>query len=143
RACSPQTNAGLCRPGLAPDARHVGVAVAGGGTARKRLVEPRQLLVRELDVRGGGILLEIAPPLRARNGDDVLAARQHPRERELRGRDALLRGELADVLRQPPVPLEVGAGEAGMALAEVALVELLRRAEAAREEAAAERAVGD
>ncbi len=73
----------------------------------------------------------------------MLAAVEHPGERELPWGDALLRRELLDALGEREVPLQVLAGEARAVAAEVALVELLGRAEAPRQEAASERRVGD
>jgi hypothetical protein len=66
-----------------------------------------------------------------------------PCERDLRGRGALLLGDLADPLHDLHVALEVLALEARVVATEVALRDLLGRAEATRQEATTERAVGD
>ena len=102
-----------------------------------------EVLGAELDVGRGRVLLEVAPALRARDRDEVVALREHPREGQLRGRDALLLGDLRDLGGQLQVGVQVLAGEARAAAAEVLLVELVGRLEAAREEAAPERRVGD
>ena len=74
--------------------------------------------------------LQVGAALGAGDRDDVLAAAQHPGEGELPGGDAPLLGELADVVGEGEVALDVRPGEAGAVAAEVALVELLGRGEA-------------
>ena len=98
---------------------------------------------RQLDVERGRVLLEVAAALGAGNRDHVLALGQHPRERELAGRDLLVGGQRLDPLDQLQVGVEVLAGEAGHRSApEVAVLQVVRRLEPPGQEAAAERAVG-
>src|SRR3989442_1608276 len=123
--------------------RGVGLLVDRILAGRSHLVEPRQLVVRQLDRRRGDVLLEVAPPLRARDRDDVVTLRLHPRERELRRRDALLGRNLLDPLDELEVALEVTGLEARIAPPEVVLRQIVRRAKATTQEAAAERAVRD
>src|SRR5437764_11549984 len=103
----------------AADRGHVRVALPCGRARRERLVQPSELLVRQGDLRRGGVLLEIRAPLRAGNRNDVVAAREHPRERELRRRAALLLGQLAQAGGERPVALEVLALHTRMIAAEV------------------------
>src|SRR5262249_16051952 len=91
----------------------------------------------------GCVLLEVAAPLRSRDRDDVGALREHPGDRELRRRDALLRSDLLDLRRDAEIRVEVVAREPRSVAAEVVLVELVRRGESAGEKAAAERRVGN
>src|SRR5262249_51439961 len=125
------------------DRGHVGVAVDRSDAERRDLVEAREVLVGHLDVERRDVLLEEAHVLRARDRSDVLALAQHPRERELTGRRALLGGDLAHAVDELEVALEVLALEARVVGAEVAGLEVVGRPEAAGEAAAAERAVGD
>jgi hypothetical protein len=68
--------------------------------------------------------------------------RQHPCERELAGRGALLLGDRAHALDELEVALEVVAVEARVLAAEVAAVEVVGLLEAAGVEPAPQRAVG-
>ena len=100
--------------------------------------------VAQLDLGGSEVLLQVGDALGARDRDDVLAAVEHPRERQLSRRDPLLlRRAPSRARRARGCCCEVLAGEARPVAAEVALVELVRRAEAPRQEAAPERRVGD
>src|SRR4051794_8269214 len=129
--------------GSAVDRRHVRVAVAGRRPDGRDLLEPGEVVVGQLDVGRRDVLLEISHLLRARDRDDVVAAAQHPCERELAGRAPLLLGDAPHALDEVEVALEVLALEARVVAAEVVLVEVGRAREAAGEEAAPERAVGD
>src|SRR6478735_1331860 len=80
---------------------------------------------RQLDLARAPVLLEIGHALGAGDRHDVVALGEHPRQRELARRRALLLGELAELRRQLLVALEVLTREARVAAAEVALVELL------------------
>src|SRR5205823_5182812 len=75
------------------------------------------------------------------DGNDVLAAREHPGERKLGRRRLLLARELLDALHQLEVAVEVLSLEAGAVPAPVVCGNVLGLAELAGEEAAAERAV--
>ncbi|HKU13920.1 MAG TPA: GNAT family N-acetyltransferase, partial [Steroidobacteraceae bacterium] len=68
---------------------------------------------------------------------------QQPRERQLRRRGIAVFGQRLDVLDQREIPGEVLALEARVATPPVAGREIVDRAEAAGDEAAAERAVGN
>ena len=125
---------------LPVDGRHVGVAIAlGGGHG----VEHGEVLLGELDVERGHVLLQVGAALRARDRRHVAARRVHEGERDLPRRTALGRGELVDDLHDGDVVRQVVALEPGLVAAEVALVQVVERAQGAGEEAAAERAVGD
>src|SRR4029434_6472702 len=94
------------------------------------------------DRRRGAVLLQVAAPLGARDRHDVVALRQHPGDRELRGRDALLGGERLDPFDDREVALEVALLEARMPVADVLRREVPGAPELPGEEPAAERAVG-
>src|SRR5215216_76954 len=127
------------RPPLPVHARHVGVAVA---LRLASLVERLEVLVAQLHGERADVLLEVTAPLRARDGNDVLALRVHPRERDLGRRGVLLGRQRVDPLDDRDVRLEVVSLHARLAPAEVVLRELVERAQPAGQEAAAERAVG-
>jgi large subunit ribosomal protein L32 len=88
-------------------------------------------------------LLEVLPVSCPRDGNDVAAAYEYPRDRNLRRRHALALGDLLHAVGEPHVALEVGAREPRVTLPKIVVLQLVRRAEAAGEEAAAERAVRD
>src|SRR5579862_1451118 len=111
---------------LAIDRGHVGVAVAHRLAER---IELDELVRRQLDVARGRVLLEIRAPLRARDRDDVVAPREHPGERNLRGRRAARRRDLPHPLEELHVAIEVLAREARVRLAEVPVLDLVGRAE--------------
>src|SRR5690349_11908844 len=73
---------------LEVDETHVAVPVARRRALRKRLLDALSVLLGQLDVARGDVLLEITHTLRSGYRDNVVALREHPRERELRGRDA-------------------------------------------------------
>src|SRR6185312_3509630 len=81
--------------------------------------------------------------LGAGDRDDVLALRQHPGERQLRGRAALLLSHLLDFADERDVLLEILPLEARVIAAEIVLGEVVRRLELAGEEPAAERRISD
>src|SRR5581483_8876250 len=107
--------------GLPVDRGHVRVALARGRAFRERGLEPRQLLRRQLDVDGARVVLEVAPPLRPRDRDDVVAAGEHPRERKLGRRAPLLPRDLLDARHEVEVPPEVLALETRVVAPEVVL----------------------
>src|SRR4051812_3501083 len=110
---------------------------------RERLLEPAELVVRQRHVDGCRVLLEIRAPLRPRDRHDVLAARQHPRERDLPRRAALLPSDRVDDRDEIEVLLEIVAAEAWMPLAKVVLLDVVRRRESTGEHPAAEWRVRD
>src|SRR5881398_2239538 len=121
----------------------LGIAEPGGGAERHGGVDRRQVLGRERDGERAHVLLEVRPPLRSRDGDDVLALGEHPGERELRGPAALARRERLEVAHQVEVFLEVLALEARREAAVVVGREVLEALDLPGQEAAPERAVGD
>src|SRR6476620_11410267 len=84
------------------------VAVASGGALGGDLVDALEIRAREGHVNGAHVLLEILATFGAGDGNHVVALRENPRERELRGRASLLGGESLDVAHQLEVLLEVG-----------------------------------
>src|SRR3954469_23468047 len=119
------------------------VPVSGRRSLRGRVRDPAQLLGCQVDVRAPGVLLEIAALLRPGDGDDVLALREGPGERELRRRRALLLGDLLHALDETEVLVEVRSLEARVVAPVIVLRQVVELLEAAGEEAAPERAVGD
>ena len=93
--CEPGCDHADCG-GSGVDVRHVAVPVADHGVARDRVVEPLQVVVGQRRPRPRrrsprGTSRRLVPGI----GDDVVALRQHPRQRELAGRAALLVGDRA------------------------------------------------
>src|SRR3989475_10509698 len=121
----------------------LGIAEPGGGAGRHDRVDRRQVLGRERDRERARVLLEVRPPLGPRDGDDVLALREHPGERELRGLAALARREPLEVAHEVEILLEVLALEAGREAAVVVGREVLEALDLPGQEAPPERAVGD
>src|SRR2546422_7897138 len=66
------------------------VAVAGGDPFGRDAVDASQVGRSEMNGGGRDVLLQVAPPLGAGDGNDVLALREQPGERELRRRATLL-----------------------------------------------------
>src|SRR5947207_4340690 len=127
------------------DLRHELLVVTGPGDLlwRERGVELRDFRRGEVESGRAHVLFEIAPPLRARDRDDVLPFVQQPRERDLRGRRAPARRELPDRRRGANSRVEILAGEPRIAAPEVALGILLRPPGVAGEETATERGERD
>src|SRR3954462_10262351 len=58
------------RSGSEVDEAHVRIAISRGRALRKRLVDAREVVRGQLDVCGGGVLLEVADALGAGDRDD-------------------------------------------------------------------------
>src|SRR3954464_13335501 len=131
--------------GLAVDRRHAPLVIAGtgGGAGRQDLVQARQLVRAQSYVERFDILVEIGPPLGARDRNDIVALRQYPGQSELRGADALRLGHRLDLVDEGDVPVEILAGEARVEAAEIVFRKVARALDLPGEEAASERAVGD
>ena len=112
--------AGALAP-LAVEDRHLAgvVAVAGGGAGRHCALDPREVVGGQLEVERAERLGEPVAAARADQRHDVLAAREHPGDRDLGDRRALLCGDRAQRLDEREVAIEVLAGEAGGVAAEV------------------------
>src|SRR2546428_5255233 len=89
----------------AVDRGHVRVALAGGRALREGALEPLELVLREVDLQGGDVLLEVGPAGRPPDRGDVLAARQDPPERDLARRDAPFRRDRLPLPAEPAGPL--------------------------------------
>src|SRR5207245_11482837 len=117
------------------------VRSACGDAAWGHRVAPAEIFERGPDLQGRGVLFQVLAPPGPRDGNDVLAAREHPGERKLGRSRLLLARELLDALHQLEVAVEVPSLEAGAVPAPVVCGNVLGLAELAGEEAAAERAV--
>ena len=126
----------------AVDDGHVPLVVALAGRSRE-LVQPFDLLGAQLDVVGGGVLLDTRDPLGSGDRRDVVALREQPGQRHLRRCGARLDGDGLDLIDDAQVALEVLAGEARVGFAPVVVGELLGRADLPGEETVAERRVGN
>ena len=124
------------------DGAHVRVALSGRRAARQRLVERVQVGLVKLDVGRRRVLLQVLPPLGARDRHDVVALGQEPRQGELARRDVSLGGDFLHPLDQREVLLEVLALESRRLAAPVSLGNVLGALEPAGEEASSQRAVG-
>jgi hypothetical protein len=118
----------------AVDRGHVGliVSLAGGGFER---VEPLELVGGELNVRGGGVLLNPCDAAGARDGSDVVTTAEEPGQRSLGGSRADLGSDRGDLVDEGEVALEVVAGEAGVRLAPVVVAEIVDGADLPGEQA--------
>src|SRR6266849_678406 len=120
-----------------------GIARAGRRPGRHGLVDPLAVARVELGRERARVLLEVLPPLRAGDGDDVVPLSQEPGEDELAGFHALLLGDLLDPMDEREVVLEVPVLEARMLTAPVIRGEVAEVLDPSRQEAAAEGRVGD
>ena len=86
------------RSRLAVERRHTRrrITFAGRDAFRRDRVDGAEVLGAQRDVEGAQVLVEIRAALGAGDRDDALALRQHPGERELRRRAALLARDLLD-----------------------------------------------
>src|SRR3954451_12640082 len=128
---------------LAVDRAHHRFGVPRARGLRQRVGDRAPLVTGQLHVGRRHVLLEVGAALRAGDGDDVLALVQHPGERELARGHALVGGELLEPADEVEVLLEVLALEARREATVVVLGEIVGGLDRAREEAAAERGVGD
>ena len=119
------------------------IARSRGGAGGQRLCDPRDVLGGERNLQRPQILIEIFAPLRAGNGHDVLALREHPGQRELRRRAALLARNALDTFEQRQILVEILALETRRLPPVVVLRQVAGRLEAPGQEAAPERAIGD
>src|SRR6266704_4618156 len=106
----------------------------------QRGVELRDVGGAELQGCRSDVLLEIAPPLRAGDGHDVFALVQQPRERDLSGRRALPRGQVAHDGGRAHVRVEVFPLVARVTSAVIALPILLGALRGPGQESPTERA---
>src|SRR5678815_5837255 len=84
-------------------------------------VECRHLVTRELHVHRAEVVFQVLTPLGARDRNNVRSFVQQPRERDLRRRGALSRGQVLHGARGPHVGVEVLALVARIPTPEVAL----------------------
>src|SRR5207237_2138834 len=117
----------------------LGVARAGSDAFGRRLLERPQVGVAEVDLQRADILIEIAHVLGPENRHDRRAARQYPRERELRQRAPRYGGNRLQPLDNRQVAGEVLLVESWVIVAAIAGLDIGRFREAARGETAAER----
>src|SRR6185503_1551794 len=119
------------------------VARAGAGADRRGVGDPLQIGFREPYAQSPEILFEALLALGARDGDHVLALRQHPGEGELRRGALLFLRDRLEPGGERHVLVQVLALEAWMREAPVAFGQVLLPVHRAGEHAAAERRVGD
>ena len=91
--------------------------------------DPGNLVGGEAHVEGAERLGELRPGARANERHDAGPLGEHPGDRELRSRAALLGRDPAQGLDHLLIPFEVAAGEAGQMAAEVARAPRLRSGE--------------
>ena len=95
------------------------------------------------ELRRGDVLLQPAATFGAGDRHDVLATRQHPRQRQLPGGHAAVAGQPTHTLHDREVAGQVRVGEAGVVTTEVVVRQVVDAGERAGQEAATQRAVGD
>src|SRR5438445_2954201 len=127
----------------AVDLRHLPFAVARPRRRRQRRLELRQVGGGEHQVRRGDVLLEVLAALGSRNGHDVFAPPQQPRQRDLSRRRALPLRHLLHRGSDAHVRIEVRALEPRVVPAQVALREPPGALDGPAEEAASERSERD
>ena len=118
------------------------IARAGDGSGRHRLLDAGEIAGREFEIERAERFLELVAAARADQRHDVVAARLHPGEGELRGGRALLSRDLAERLDQRDVLGKILGGKARLAGADFAR-RVLGRLGAVADEAAGEHAIGD
>src|SRR5436190_2828116 len=123
--------------------RALGVALALHRDRRRCCVDLTQVVRRELDVDRAEVLFQAVDLRGARDGHDPRLLREHPRERELRGRHALPRRDGADQLDDRLVRLPVLRLEARHGVTEVARIERRRLVDLPGEETLAQWTEGD
>ena len=130
---------------LAIDHRHhvLGVALTCRGVEGEDFIEAGEVILRELDVSGRGILLQIFSALRAGDRHDIVALRQSPRQSELSGRAFFLDGEFLHFMDEVEIFLEVLSLKARRVATVIVSGEIFVALELSRKKSAAERAVSD
>src|SRR5215510_12427297 len=104
----------------------LGITRAGGERWRYHFVDPAQVVRDQPHLERGDVFFKILAPLRSRDGDDVFALCQHPREQKLRRFASLLFGNFLDAANQVQVLLEILALEPRRAAAEVVSRQVLK-----------------
>src|SRR5262249_19731922 len=107
------------------------VAIAGACAGFEGGGEKSQFLVIEGKRNGRDVQLEPLLLLRARDGDDVVALREEPGERDLRLGQAVRGGDRVQRLEQLQVALEVARLEARLQAAQIVLRDVVERAHVA------------
>src|SRR3984893_9825813 len=127
------------------DALHLGLGIAQtrGRAEGHGFVDPRQVILGQADRQRLHVLLEVRAMLGAWNGQDVLALREEPGERELGRSGALLSGDLLDPADEPEVVLEILILEARMLPATVVLGNVPSLLDPGAQQTASEGRVGD
>src|SRR5580704_11110820 len=69
------------------------IARARGGSARRSTIQAREIVHAQFHLYSADVLLEIVPAFCARDGHDIIATSQKPRQRKLRRRAVLFRSE--------------------------------------------------
>src|SRR5262245_38889918 len=94
---------------LRADRRQRGSRVARSlrGAGWKGFIQPAKFIGAETDGRGSHIFDEALSTLGAGDWHDIRSSREHPGERELGGRAALLRGDAAHFLHEAEIQREV------------------------------------
>src|ERR1700731_1208066 len=72
------------------------IARARGGSARRSTVQAGEIVRAQFHLHSADVLLEIVPAFRARDGHNIIATSQKPRQRKLRRRAVLFRSEFLD-----------------------------------------------
>src|SRR5207245_3318588 len=119
------------------------VALARSCTRAEYEREGFDLFRVELDVHRRDVLLEPLLLLRARDREDVPAAREQPREGHLRRRRAALRRDRFERLDELQVLLEIAGPEARLLAPDVVRRDVLDSPDVAGQQSPAERRIGD
>lgn len=110
------------------------VALAGG---RGKVVQAGEVAGSELDLVGGGVLLQSGDSLGAGDGRNVVTLGEQPGQGDLCGGGVDLGGYGPDLVDDSQVAVQVAVGEAVVGAAPVVGVKIVQGADVAGQEAAA------
>ena len=112
-------------------------------TPRARFFDGCQILRRESDFSCSDIFLQMWDPGRPRNRHNIRSPCQEPGQRELRGPDVFLRGNLLDLFHEIEVPLKIISLEAGENTSAVVRLQIIDALDLSAQKSASDRTVGN
>src|SRR5215467_11482037 len=121
---------------------HVPAPRSGHSLGTENRLQPIQILFDQSDLRRLDVFLEVRSRLVAWNGNDLPALRHYPRQRQLRRCGPFFSRDLLELRKQRDVSFEISWLESWMAVAAIALGQILGAMHDAGEEAAPERRIG-
>ena len=125
------TSESISREVLAVDGAHIGIPRARSRALRRCIRDARELGGAKRHRGRRDVLFQVLAFFGSRNRHDIISLGEEPGDRELRGRDALLRGDLADAIDEPEILREVLALKAWVIAARIVGREIVGRFEGA------------